>query len=124
MIFLLPPGKNYTIVGNNPDGFPNNFSDHDTTDDCDASDADTAIDSIAINLIYQEYGGQTILVTNIFNRLRTKDKRHGTLNPNLRGGCNVKWFSDLSQIMTISCDKNHCTVATTNTDDIATNYLL
>ena len=48
MIFLLPPGKNYTIVGNNPDGFPNNFSDHDTTDDCDASDADTAVDSIAI----------------------------------------------------------------------------
>ena len=85
MIFLLPPCKNYTIVGNNPDGFPNNFSDHDTTDDYDASDADTAVNrSIAINLDYQEYGGgQTILVTKILNRLR-KDKRHGTLNPNLR----------------------------------------
>ena len=37
----------------------------------------------AIDMIYEVYGGQTS-VTDIINRLR-KDKRNGTLNPNLRG---------------------------------------
>ena len=38
----------------------------------------------AIDMIYDVYGAQTC-VTKIINRLR-KDKRNGTLNPNLRGG--------------------------------------
>jgi hypothetical protein len=41
------------------------------------------VTSVAIDLIYEVYGGQTS-VTDIINRLR-KDKRNGTLNPNLRG---------------------------------------
>ena len=36
----------------------------------------------AIDMIYEVYGGQTS-VTDIINRLR-KDKRNGTLNPNIR----------------------------------------
>ena len=38
--FLLVPPGNYTIVENNPDGFPYDVSDYDTIDDGDASDAD------------------------------------------------------------------------------------
>jgi hypothetical protein len=41
-----------------------------------------------IDLIYQAYGGGETSVTGIINRLR-KDKRHGTLNPNLRVRQNV-----------------------------------
>jgi hypothetical protein len=40
------------------------------------------------DLIYQAYGGGETSVTGIINRLR-KDKRHGTLNPNLRVRQNV-----------------------------------